>query len=74
MVPRLFKRGRPDSDVSCLAQSKTSGAFTVKDVGQVSPWFDVGLIQCFIERTGRTATPRVEWKSLTDYSIHFEGT
>jgi hypothetical protein len=71
-VPRLFKLGRPDIDIAWGATSKTSGSLKIKDIAQVSPWFDVGLMQFFLDCKRTTATARVEWTSPVEFFIHLE--
>lgn len=71
-IPRFFKLGRPDIDISWTSRGPKSGSLRVKDVAQVSPFFDVGLVQYIIERMGSKCAPRVEWHSLTEFSIHYD--
>ncbi len=71
-VPRFFKLGRPDIAISWHRSAPGVGFLNIVDAAQVSPYFDVGLIQYMLERIGAAPQWRVEWKSLTEFAIHYQ--
>lgn len=70
-MPRIFKLGRPDLEASWVSTSPTSGELKIGDRAQVSPYFDIGLIDFIVFRMRAKVESRVEWHGLDRFTIHY---